>query len=145
MLDTLRHYRKIQARSRREIESELRQALRRDCPRDRYAIWCAERAGVKLSRTQQWWSGEWTPDFKIAYDQRIGSLDGIAIFYTGNGPGWRERTEYVKRGRSTRCRRTREWSDDYEGEIARVIIPNAYWEPGPVLDLSDTSCVSLAA
>lgn len=103
----LKHYRKIQARSRREVDTFWRQLLREDCPRDRYARWCVERAGAKLPA-----------QYKVTYDRRIGSVDGIAIFYTGRAPGWREYHEYY--GRRNRMRIKRAWSDDYEGEFLRI-------------------------
>ncbi len=112
------------AKLRRRVEVECRRddraALRRDKPRDRYAIWCAERAGVALPVEAVWHSAT-TLACKIAFFQRgDGSVDDIAIFYTGTLP-------YARSARDP---------DDY-AEIARVIIPNARWEPGPVLDLSE--------
>lgn len=120
MTDLEKDFRALRRKLARWLESDWRAALRRDAPRDRYAVWCAERIGVKLPYIER------QPDFKIAFEPRAGSLDDIAIFYVGETPG-----SYWEYRGASRFRRER---DHYEGEIARVIIPAARWEPGEVVE-----------
>ena len=131
-----KEFRALRRKLARWRESDWRAALRADRPCDRYAIWCAERVGVRLPYGDRW--GRVHREFKITYEQIPDCVDDVAIFYTGSAPGWQWQTSIV-RGRRDRVKREQVWRDHYEGEIARVIIPAARWEPGPV-EVSGEQC-----
>ena len=153
---TARAFAKLRKRLAISRDASLRADIRRlDRPIDRYAAWCAERAGIALPYTsERGWRGRAAglPLFKLMYVNtddtgplpwkqaswaslaecaaRRGSPDAVAVFYTGEPP---------------RFLGSRGWGNDNRRELGRVIVPNAFWQGGPVEETTEPETLAIAA